>query len=629
MTKLRSSFRAYTGLRLVITISSALFLTALFTASAMMKSRRESKQTLPHNFTSNTSPISKNAFPREKLNELSARGLPTSAAGPITVTATAGALGPTDYLTLKDAFDAINAGTHQGIINISVLGDTTESASAVLNASGSGSALYTSILIQPAGGVARMISGNLAAPLVDLSGADFVTFDGLNSNGNSLTLSNLSTSNAVGTSTLRFINGAGNNVIRNCTVLGSSMVTVGNQGGTILLSTTTSTGNNNNTISGNSIGPAGSDLPLKAVTGFGSSAAPNTANVIDGNNIFDFFGTGASSVSGIDIRSNDNNWTISNNRIYQTAPRLFTAAALRYAAITINAGGGFFTITGNTIGFSAPDGTGTTTISGSSNEFRGLDIPNVSTTSTTIVQANTISGISQSSSRNSTSFSLSPFIAMSLGTSNGLFDVSGNTIGIFDFSSRSNNISSNNIGALTIQGTGTTVGFRGILANTASAMIETVNNNIIGGAVPGGAITDTQVGAYAMYGIQTSLPAVAMSGNTIGNISGNSNSAGALVSSGLAVSVSASSTRTSNVSHNTVHSLSNTSGTASNSIYGIDVTMPATANVVERNFVHSLSLTSTATSSQLWGIVMRGQGSAVFKNNMVRLGLDAAGNSIT
>ena len=50
--------------------------------------------------------------------------------------------------------------------------------------------------------------------------------------------------------------------------------------------------------------------------------------------------------------------------------------------------------------------------------------------------------------------------------------------------------------------------------------------------------------------------------------------------------------------------------------------------MVERNFVHSLSITSTATTSQLVGILpVAGQGT--YKNNMVRLGVDAAGASIT
>ncbi len=85
-----------------------------------------------------------------------------------------------DYATLKDAFDAINAGTHTGVINIGVCGDTTETASAVLNASGVGAANYTLVLITPTG--VRTVSGAIVAgsPLIDLNGADNVTIDGLN-----------------------------------------------------------------------------------------------------------------------------------------------------------------------------------------------------------------------------------------------------------------------------------------------------------------------------------------------------------------------------------------------------------------------------------------------------------------
>lgn len=156
-------------------------------------------------------------------------------AGPVTVTASAGTPGPTDYATVKAAFDAINAGTHQGAINIHVFGNTVETASAVLNASGSGSAVYTSVNMVPNG--ARTVSGNLATPLIDLNGADFVTINGLNSGGHSLTLANSNTGTAAGTSTIRFINGAQRNVVTNCNIQGSSTVGVGTAGGAVLFST--------------------------------------------------------------------------------------------------------------------------------------------------------------------------------------------------------------------------------------------------------------------------------------------------------------------------------------------------------------------------------------------------------
>jgi len=46
----------------------------------------------------------------------------------VTVTATAGTVGPTSYTTVNSAFTAINAGTHQGNITVTITGNTTEPA---------------------------------------------------------------------------------------------------------------------------------------------------------------------------------------------------------------------------------------------------------------------------------------------------------------------------------------------------------------------------------------------------------------------------------------------------------------------------------------------------------------------
>jgi hypothetical protein len=143
---------------------------------------------------------------------------------PIVVTATAGNTGPTGYVHLQGAFAAINTGVHQGVINVAIVGDSTEVASSVLNASG-GTANYTSVSIQPSGGAPRTISAaiNAGSPSVDLNGATNVTIDGLNSGGNSLTFSNTTASGQGGTSTIRFRNGAQNNTVTKCTVLGSAI----------------------------------------------------------------------------------------------------------------------------------------------------------------------------------------------------------------------------------------------------------------------------------------------------------------------------------------------------------------------------------------------------------------------
>ncbi len=571
----------------------------------------------------------------------------------VEVTASGGTSNAT-YTTVKGAFDAINTGTHTGTITISILGDTTEVASAALNASGTGSASYTSIAMSPSGGAARAVSGAILAgnPLIDLNGAANVTIDGLNSGGNALTLSNTTVSSTASTSTIRFISGASNNLVTRCTVSGSSTSAVGAAGGNIFFSTSTvAGGNSNNTVSYCNLGPAGSNLPTKVVMGLGTSANPNSGNIIDNNSIFDFF-SATTSVSGISVSSNCNNWTISNNRIYQTAARTFTSTALRYAGITLSSSGNSFAITGNVIGFGAANGTGTTTISGSTNEFRGIDAPTVGTTTATSIQGNTVSGITQTTARNSTSSTSTAFVGIMLGTSAGRFDVgttTGNTIGsldgsstivingtstttstspavgIFDFSVSSNTISNNNIGALTIQSTGTVLGFRGVFVNTGSSATTTISNNTIGGAVAGGAITDTQIGSYAIYGIQSALPSATITGNVIQNMSGNSTGASLIVSSGMVLT---GSTGVNTISQNVVHSLSNNSGAASNSVYAIYCSLPSTANVIERNLVHSLSMTSTISTGQLVGILPVA-GSGTYRNNMVRLGLDATGASIT
>ena len=174
---------------------------------------------------------------------LCAISLNTQATSPVHVTATSGTTSG-DYSTLKAAFDAINNGTHQGDVTIAINASTTETATAVLNASSSPSS-YTSVNIYPTATILS-ISGNLATPLIDLNGADNVTIDGrVNATGSSkdLVITNTSTSSVAGTSTIRFINDACSNVVKYCTLKGSTLNTAG---GLVFFSTTTGTTGNDN-----------------------------------------------------------------------------------------------------------------------------------------------------------------------------------------------------------------------------------------------------------------------------------------------------------------------------------------------------------------------------------------------
>ena len=317
-----------------------------------------------------------------------------STAGPIEVEATAGTFGPTAYATLKLAFDAINLGTHQGAINIEVCGNTAEAVPAVLNASGTGAALYSGVGIQPVGGALRTISGAIAAgsPLIDFNGANNVMIDGLNSGSNSLAISNTTVSPTASTSTISFINDASNNILQRVTISGSG---TGVLTGTILFSTAVTTGNDNNTITLCNIGPAGANLPLNAILGNGTGANPNNNITISSNNIFDFFNAATTGPRGVLAGGASDGWTITGNSFYQTATRTFTGTVATRAISIENTSGNGFTVSNNFIGGSAPLAAGTawTQAGAFAHDFIGIRI-SAGTTIPTSVQGNTIQNIS-------------------------------------------------------------------------------------------------------------------------------------------------------------------------------------------------------------------------------------------
>ena len=326
----------------------------------------------------------------------------------VDVTATGGTL-TASYTTLKGAFDAINLGTHTGTITINISGNTNEAAlTARLDSSGNPTASsYSSILIRPTGGAARTLSGatTAGAAMIELSGADNVTFDGLNTGGNSLTIENTTISATSGTSTIRFVNDATSNTITNCSVNGASTMTTTTNGGTIFFSTaasSTGTGNDNNTISFSNIGPSAGNSPAKAIYGNGSTTIVGNYNsnvTITNCNIFDYFVQGTS--NGIYVSGGNTDWTISNNRFYQTGVRTTTATSVSTAVQIASAtAGNNFLISNNTFGFANSSGTGFSsfTSSGGTVAYRALVISTALTGLPCVITGNIISGISISTS---------------------------------------------------------------------------------------------------------------------------------------------------------------------------------------------------------------------------------------
>ncbi len=216
-------------------------------------------------------------------------------ANPVTVTATAGTMGPTVYSTLGLAVDAINAGTHQGAITVSIGANTTEIGAVVLNSSGAGTALYTSILIRPTVDSAT-ISGPtvIGRGLIELNGADNVTIDGDNPNtmgtNRNLTIQNTAANTITFTSVIRIalaatiVTSADNCTIKNLNVLGSAT-------GRNIAAATTTTGTENTTFGilatsgASTVSPTTAPAAIASVTAVIGTGATATNLTIQNNNI--------------------------------------------------------------------------------------------------------------------------------------------------------------------------------------------------------------------------------------------------------------------------------------------------------------------------------------------------------
>jgi hypothetical protein len=150
----------------------------------------------------------------------------------VSVSATAGTVGPSAYTTLNDAFAAVNAGTHQGAITISVTGNTTEPASPTALLQSASPSNYTSILIRPSGGnftINSAASLTTNRGIIELNGADNVTIDGddpVTVGARNLTIQSVLSSNIVAcirlsSGNVSGTNGANNVTVKNCLIIGS------------------------------------------------------------------------------------------------------------------------------------------------------------------------------------------------------------------------------------------------------------------------------------------------------------------------------------------------------------------------------------------------------------------------
>ena len=466
------------------------------------------------------------------------------------------------------------------------------------------------------------------------------------------------------------------------------------------------TGCNNNGILNNEI--FGINSPSSLITFgtnvFSSLPAVSQNNTISNNILYDFLGNFSFYNSGILIRGQVNQFTISNNTIYQTSS-LSTQSQNGY--ITMNAiniysnSEGNHTISNNVIGGSQASALGNAWEVGPVSEGNSV-IPievTVGSSSSLNITGNTIRNFFVGSSIGSfglpifagikfTSFGKSSNINISnnnIGNDTGTnsigiineANISGQVVGILTEAYDTTNVTINNnkIGAFSLSGTSNNDGivFSGIIIGSSGS----VSNNLIGSLTNNNsinAVNNTANSSQSIYGITNCfIPGnirnsnnYNISNNTISGLQNNFASS-SIIDRLVGIDILDATSLT--IQNNTIQNLTAnnpSSNTSSFSLKGINIINNGITNAtgfninlntirnlvnlntsgicntsgiylnnisnnrcnISRNFVHTFNHNSQNSVSNMVGINLI-EGDVLIANNMIRLGINAAGNSMT
>lgn len=575
------------------------------------------------------------------------------------------------YSFLRDAFYDINQGALTGDLEVRINESITENASTVLNASGTGGANYSSILIFPTAGNI-IIDGSFTLPLIDLNGADNVVIDGRENGSDSpyaLTIDNKNNSTTATASAIRFINDATANTIRYCNIKGSGASATG---GIIIFTTTTgSAGNDNNTIDNNRITSSAAGRPVNAIYSAGTASLLNSGNSVSNNSIFNFLSSDAATPAGIYLGTNNSEWTISGNSFYETGSFVPAASSTIYMIRIVSTTGSGFNITGNFMGGNAPSCSGTFTKTAAfDNGFFGIYL-NSGTGTVNSIQANTIRSFSWSNSANATwtgiqvaggDVNIGTVTGNNIGSTTGtgsitLNDSGNNTIyGIYITSPASAVINNNGIGSITANNNGSNASTVYGINKGATSGITTINNNTIGSTGTANSIYSTSASsaaAQSVIGIYNGGSAsITINDNTIANLNngttnttggtlgevsgissingtnfierntiynltnGNANTNGTNNCSVSGISLAGATTKY--ITGNIIYNLTNSYASFTGSVIGLYFTGGTAGNTISGNFIHSLSA-NTSADADIYGIRI-GSGLSSYSNNIISLG---------
>jgi hypothetical protein len=441
----------------------------------------------------------------------------------------------------------------------------------------------------------------------DLNTADYVTIEGRP--GGSGSAKNISIINTSTTGVaVRLVNDATFNTVQYCDIQGANTsTTASGTTGVVYVSTGLTVGNDNFTLSNCDIHSNGGNLTYGVVV-YGSTTTDNIYNdngTITNCKIYDMFSAG-SATTGIKLDVGTNAWNITNNSIYQTAPRTYTTANThRGIWVTPNTGtisttASGFTITGNYIGGSDVQTGGTPmTLSGAvASAFWGMDI-SVGFGTATSIQNNKVSNIALTTTTGA-------FYGISQNTGNvSIGNLTGNTVGDPTLT-----------GAITYTttatGGGTVFGYRTL--GGAGAVLNVANNIFAGITTIGSATLGANITGVSIEGTTTAT--VNVTGNTIGNgdivnsLNASSSTTGAQSVRGI--NIASTGAGTISVNNNTVINLNNNYNSTSTAALtqGIVVASSATpvissiTNNKVRNLSSASSATGTGASSAVGGILV-------------------------
>ncbi|MES2559019.1 MAG: T9SS type A sorting domain-containing protein [Bacteroidota bacterium] len=545
------------------------------------------------------------------------------------------------------------------------------------------------ITIRPQSGATGLIITSAAAVTIDMNGAKYITIDGRpgGTGTKDLTISNTSTTGVA----IRFINDACFNKIVYDSIKGVNSAAAG---GVILFSTTTGTrGNDSNTVDNCDI-KDGATTPATIIYSTGTTTTTahfNSHNAITNNNIYNFW-SATTENNAFKISSGSTDWIMSGNSIYQTSPRVATAALQQYIWNNNASTANNHVMSNNYIGGSAPlcGGTAWTVTSTTGYRFTGAYL-NGGAGGPFTYSENTFANINITTG--TTAYATIPGVFNGVWLVGGFTNVTNNTFGsmstnnsIVVTSSVTNNlivpigatgtpagvinIKNNNIGGITTIGSTASIGSNiygiGITTSTATTTYN-IDSNTIGNTLADNIIASNSANAIqTVAGIYSTATANQnIRGNRVQNMRNNfvgtttsvswihgmnlgGNAIDTLIGNTISNLVSTAAYQSNNsgsaaiigirlvtttagnfVNQNKVYGLSLTNTTSTASVTAIGILCNSLINsTVSRNTIHSLTTAGTGTTAGLNGILMGG-GSPRLINNTIRLGIDTNGNALT